>query len=59
MAMVKGFEKGEINLARLNYARIILIPKEEGANTLKKFRPIILMNYNFKIFAKALNNSLE
>jgi hypothetical protein len=31
MAVVKGFEKGEINLARLNFAKIILIPKEEGS----------------------------
>jgi hypothetical protein len=59
MAVVKGFEKGEVNLARLNFARIILIPKEEGANSLKKFRPISLINYSFKIFAKALNNRLE
>jgi hypothetical protein len=59
MAVVRGFEKGEINLARLNYDWIILIPKEEGANTLKKFRPISLINCSFKIFAKALNSRLE
>jgi hypothetical protein len=59
MALVRGFEKGEINLARLNYAMIILIPKEEEAKTLKKFRPISLINCSFKIFAKALNTRLE
>jgi hypothetical protein len=32
MAMVRGFEKGEINISRLNYAMIILIPKEEDAS---------------------------
>jgi hypothetical protein len=52
MAVVKGFKKGEVNLARLNFAKIIHIPKEEGANTLKKFRPISLINCSFKIFAK-------
>jgi hypothetical protein len=36
MTVVKGFQKWEANLAWLNYAKIILIPKEEGANTLKK-----------------------
>jgi hypothetical protein len=38
---------------------IILIPKEERAKTLKKFRPISLINCSFKVFAKALNNRLE
>jgi hypothetical protein len=38
---------------------IILIPKEEGAKSLRKFRPISLLNYSFKIFANALNNGLE
>jgi hypothetical protein len=47
MAVVRGFEKGEINMARLNFARIILIPKEEGTNTLKKFRPISRINCSF------------
>jgi hypothetical protein len=59
MALVKQFEKGNINIARLNYAMIILIPKEEEARSLKKYRPISLINCSFKIFAKALNNRLE
>jgi hypothetical protein len=59
MAMVKGFEKGEINISRLNYAMIILIPKEKEARTLKKFRPISPTNCSFKIFVKAMNNRLE
>jgi hypothetical protein len=58
MAMVRGFEKREINIARINYAKLIPIPKEEEARTLKKFRPISLINYSFKIFSKALNNRL-
>jgi hypothetical protein len=50
MAMVGDFEKGEANVARLNYATIILIPKEDEARTLKKFRPISLINCSFKFF---------
>jgi hypothetical protein len=46
-------------VARLNFVTIIFIPKEEGATSLKKFRPIILINCSFKIFAKTLNNRLE
>jgi hypothetical protein len=59
MALVRSFDKGDLNINRINYARIILIPKEEGARSLKKFRPISLINCSFKIFAKALNNRLE
>jgi hypothetical protein len=59
MDVVKKFERAEINIARLNYAMIILIPKEEEARSLKKFRPISLINCSFKIFAKTLNNRLE
>jgi hypothetical protein len=59
LAMVRGFERCETNIARINYATIILIPKEDEATTLKKFRPISLINCSFKIFSKALNNRLE
>jgi hypothetical protein len=59
MAIVRAFERGDVNITRLNYAMIILIPKEEEAKSLKKFRPISLINYSFKIFAKTLNSRLE
>jgi hypothetical protein len=38
---------------------IILIPNEPDAKSLKKYRPISLINCSFKIFAKAMNNRLE
>jgi len=47
-----------LNLDRLNYAKITLIPKEPEAKVLKKFRPISLINYSFKIFSKLLNNRM-
>jgi hypothetical protein len=58
MALVRSFERGDLEISRLSYALITLIPKEEGAKSLKKFRPISLINCSFKIFAKALNNRL-
>jgi len=58
MNLVKDFESGQLNLDRINYAIITLIPKEAEAKHLKKFRPISLINCSFKIFAKALNNRL-
>jgi hypothetical protein len=58
MNLIKDFESGQLNLDRLNYAIITLIPKEAEAKHLKKFRPIGLINCSFKVFAKALNNKL-
>lgn len=58
MNLVNSFENGDLNLDRLNYAVITLILKEQEAKTLKKFRPISLINCSFKIFAKLLNNRL-
>jgi hypothetical protein len=59
MGLVRAFDRGELDIARINYAMIILIPKEDNATSLKKFRPISLINCSFKVFAKALNNRLE
>ena len=58
MSLVREFESGNLNLGKLNYAMITLIPKEPEAKVLKKFRPISLLNCSFKFFSKALNNRL-
>ena len=58
MALVRDFENNELDIARLNYVMLTLIPKEENAVEMKKFRPIALINCSFKIFSKALNNRL-
>ena len=58
MNVVKGFENDNVNIARLNYVMLTLIPKETEAIELKKFRPIALINCSFKIISKALNNRL-
>ena len=38
---------------------IALIPKEPDATSIKKFRPISLLNCSFKIFTKVLTNRLN
>ena len=58
MNLIRLFEQGGLNLDKLNYAMITLIPKEPDAKVLKKFRPISLINCNFKFFSKLLNNRL-
>ena len=57
MALVDAFNGNELDIARLNYVILTLIPKEENATEMKKFRPVALINCSFKIFSKALNNS--
>lgn len=50
--------RGDLNIFRLNFATITLIPKESNARSMNKFRPISLHNYCFKIFTKVLTNRL-
>ena len=58
MNLIRVFEQGDLNLDRLNYAMITLIPKEPEAKVLKKFSPISLINCSFKNFSKLLNNRM-
>jgi hypothetical protein len=58
MAMFRDFSAGKLDLFRLNFAILTLIPKEPDASAIKKFRPISLLNCIFKIFTKVLTNRL-
>lgn len=54
MEMLKSFHKGGLDLRRLNYGVIILIPKLKLPNNIKQFRPICLLNAIYKIITKVL-----
>jgi hypothetical protein len=56
--MFEKFHKGELNLSRLNYGLISLIPKLKEANNIKQFRPICLLGVNYKWFTKVLTKRL-
>uniref|UniRef100_A0A8R7PWG4 Uncharacterized protein n=1 Tax=Triticum urartu TaxID=4572 RepID=A0A8R7PWG4_TRIUA len=56
--MFDDFHKGKLDLYRLNFAVLTLIPKEKEATSMKKFRPISLINCIFKVFTKVLANRL-
>ena len=56
MAMFADFHKRDLDIKRLNYGVITLVPKVKDANDIKQYRPICLLNGDFKIFTKALNN---
>ena len=58
MEMINDFYLGSLDIARLNYGVITLIPKVTEANNVKQYRPICLLNVSFKIFTKLLADRL-
>jgi hypothetical protein len=54
--MFEDFHKGELDLYRLNFALITIIPKEKDARTMNKYRPISLLNCSYKSFTEVLTN---
>lgn len=52
--MCSGFYKGSINVERLNWASIVLIPKTDAPEGPMDFRPISLINSALKIISKIL-----
>src|SRR6185295_6894075 len=57
--MFKEFQNNELELERLNYGVITLLPKIKEANKIHQYRPIFLLNVIYKIFTKALMLRLE
>lgn len=57
--MFEDFHKGELDLSRLNFALVTLIPKVGEATNMKQFRPISLLNCSFKVFSKLLANRIS
>jgi hypothetical protein len=51
--ILNGFALGTVDIARLNFGIFTLIPKVPGADNIKQYRPIALINVIFKIVAKA------
>jgi hypothetical protein len=58
LEMFKDFHQGKLDMYKLNFALIIVIPKEKDARTMNKFRPISLLNCSYKIFTKVLTNRI-
>jgi hypothetical protein len=56
LAMVQDFHKGDLDIKRLNYGVITLVPKIKEANNIKQYRPICLLNVDYKGFNKLLCN---
>jgi hypothetical protein len=56
LKMSDDWFEDKLDIFRLNFAMITLIPKEEDARSMKKFRPISLINCRFNSFTKATTN---
>ena len=59
MEMFDEFYDNKMDISRLNYGIITLIPKIKEANLIQQYRPICLLNVLFKIFSKTLMLRLE
>jgi hypothetical protein len=53
------FVLGRIDISRLKFGILALIPKVSGADLISQFRPIALINVAFKIVSKAFGSSLD
>ena len=58
-AILDDFHCGKVDLARLSYGIITLVPKTKDARKIQKFRPICLLNVSFNIITKVLMNRLS
>lgn len=56
--MFHDFWNGQLDIKRLNYGVITLVPKLKDANTIKQYGPICLLNVDYKCFTKLLTNRL-
>jgi hypothetical protein len=56
--LVNDFFDKKINVDRLNFGVVTLVPKGANADKIQKYRPICLLNVIFKIITKMIVNRL-
>ena len=59
MLLFEHFHKGELDVQRLNYGVITLLPKSAGADKIQQFRPICLLRCPYKLITKVLDRRVE
>jgi hypothetical protein len=53
------FHKGCLDIERIKFGMITLLPKLKDASKIQQYRPICLLNYLYKWFTKVLTLRLE
>jgi hypothetical protein len=56
--LFKDFYDGVLDIKRLNFGLVTLIPKVDNPTDMQNFRPICLLNVCYKIITKVLTNRL-
>ena len=56
--MFQDLFNGHLQLFKLNFSTITLLPKKAEVIRIEQFRPICLLNVSFKIFTKVGTNRL-
>jgi hypothetical protein len=59
LAMVQDFHKGVLDIKKLNYGVITLVSKIKEANNIRQYRPVCLLNVDYKGITKLLPNRLS
>jgi Reverse transcriptase (RNA-dependent DNA polymerase) len=59
MLLLQHFYNISLKTAKLNHAMVCLLPKENDATVIQKFRPISLVDCSYKIISKVLTNRLS
>lgn len=57
--LFSDFHSGRVDISRLNYGIITLLPKVKEAAKIQQFRPICLLNCLFKFITKVLTLRIE
>lgn len=55
MSLFSHFHRGALDVQRLNYGIITLLPKVSGADKIQQFRPICLLRCPYKLITKVLD----
>jgi len=59
MQLFLDFHEGKVDISRLNYGVITLLPKVSDATKIQQCRPICLLNCLYKLITKVLTVRLE